>query len=307
MSKTTKILIALVILLGAIYVIQMITSSNSTTQNSHPFAGIDTAKINQVTVDFGKKIVVKRSGNGWMITDPIKFPADPGQMELLLARVALNPAATVIAENLADSSAYGLGMNAATAIFAEGNGKKVTLRIGDVTPDFDGCYVQLDGENKVLQLSTDIRPLVTQSLTNWRDKTIFHFGISDIEAVDFSIGDTLYHFFHRDTTWKVNDITVPAMKAQDIVETLTGSTALGFIDSTVSPSKLLLDYGVTLNDRRHITGQIYKSAGSEVSPGQLCLSNSADHQIFTISSTLPESLLRGLKEMEVTYLTKKRS
>lgn len=307
MSKTTKILVALVVVLGAIYAIQQITSSNSTTQNSHPFARIDTTKISQVTVDFSRKIVVHRYGSGWMITEPVKFPADPGQMSLLLTRIASNPAATVIADNLTDSLSYGLGKDAASAVFDEGNGKKLSLRIGNVTPDFDGCYVQLNGENKVLQLSTNIRSLVGQSLTNWRDKTIFHFGISDIEAVDFSVGDTLYHFFHRDTTWKVNSIAIPKMKAHDIVGALTGSSALGFIDTTAPPSKVLIDYGVTLNNRQRITGQIYKSAESEVSPGQLCLSNSADHQIFTVSSTLPQTLLRGLRELQLTYLTKKRS
>ncbi len=306
MSKTTKILIALVVVFGAIYAIQRFTSTNSTTESIRPFAGVDTAKVSRVTVDFGRKIKIQRTGDKWMLTEPVKFPAAPGQMSLLLLRIASNPSATVIADNLSDSSAYGLGKSAAYASFVA-NGKKIAMRVGNVTPDFDGCYIQLAGSNKVLQLSTNIRSLVGQSLTNWRDKKIFHFGVSDIEVADFSLGDTLYHIFHRDTTWKVNNIAVPETRVRDLVGALIGSRAIGFIDSTVSPSKVLIDYGVTLKNRQRVTGQVYKSAGSEVTTGQLCLSNSADHQIFTISSTLPRTLLRGLRELRRTYLTKKRS
>lgn len=307
MSKTTKILVAVLIVFGAIYAIQRLTSRNSTTESSHPFAGIDTAEINRVEIDFGKRIVVQRTGGYWTITSPVESPADPGQMDLLLTRIASDPTAIVVADNLSDSSTYGLGEDAAFASFATTGGKKVAMRIGNLTPDFDGCYIQLAGKNKVLQLSTDIRTLVGQSLTSWRDKQIFHFGVSDIEAVDFSIGDTLYHFFRSDTTWKVNGINVPEMTARDIVGGLIGSTALGFIDSTISPSRVIIDYGITLTDKRHITGQIFKSAESEVSFGQLCLSNSADNQIYTVTSTLPQMLLQGLKELQTVYLSKERT
>lgn len=307
MSKTTKILIAVVVAFGVIFAIQHFTSSNSTMESSKPFEGIDTAKVNRVEVDFAKNIVVEREGGHWMITSPVKFAAAPGQMSLLLSRLASNPTATVVADNLSDSSSYGLGQDAPTFSFVSSGGKEIAMRVGNVTPDYNGCYIQLTGENEVLQLSTNLRSLVGQSLTSWRDKQIFNFAPSDIEDVDFALGDTLYHFFHRDTTWKVNGITVPEMTAHDIVESLVGSTALGFIDSTLPPSKVLLDYGITLNNRDHFAGQIFKSAGSEVTFGQLCLTNSANNQIYTVSSTLPETLLRSLRNLRKDYLTSKSS
>lgn len=307
MSKTTKILIAVVVVFGVIYAVQRFTSSNSTTENTKPFAGLDTANVNLVEINFGRKIVVKRENSGWMITSPVRFPADPGQMSLLLTRLASAPTATVVADNLTDSSAYGLGGNAASASFGTSKGKTVSLRIGDVTPNFDGCFIQIKGNRKVFQLSTNLRTLVGQSLTNWRDKQIFNFSPSDVEAADFALGDTLYHFFHRDTTWKVNNINVPESEASRVVEGLLGTTALGFIDTTLAPSKVLIDYGVTLDNKQRIAGQIYKSAGSEVGFGQLCLSNSANHQIYTVSSTLPQTILRQLRELRLNYLTKRRS
>ncbi len=307
MSKTTKILIAVVVVFAAIYAIQRFTSRNSTTEKSRPFAGMDTAKVNLVSIDYSKDITIERTNGGWNLTSPVNSPASPGQMSMLLTQLASNPHATVVADNLSDSSAYGLGSDAPFASFKTSDGKTVSMRIGDVTPDFDGCYIQLQGKSKVYQLSTNLRSLVGQPLTEWRDKQMFNFSLSSIEDVDFSLGDTLFHFFHRDTTWRVNDIAVPQSEAQGIVEGLIGSRALGFIDSTIEPAKVIIDYGVTLNNREHITGQIFKSAESEATVGQLCLSNSANHQTYAISSTLPQTLLQQLRELQIDYLTKVKS
>ncbi len=307
MSKTTKILIAVVVVFAAIYAIQRFTSRNSTTETSRPFADIDTARINLVKIDYSRDITIERKDGSWDITSPVSSPASPGQMSLLLTRLASDPAATVVADNLSDSSAYGLGNGAPFASFGTSAGKNVAMRIGDVTPDFSGCYVQIQGDSKVYQLSTNLRSLVGQPLSDWRDKQIFNFSVSNVEAVDFALGDTLFHFFHRDTTWKVNDIHVPQSEAEGIVGGLIGSRALGFIDSTITPAKVIIDYGITLNTREHIAGQIFKSAESEATVGQLCISNSADHQTYTVSSTLPQTLLQQLRELQTDYLTKRNS
>ncbi len=304
MSKTTQLLIAVLAILGGIYLVERLTSKTSTTETVSPFAGLDTSSINRVQVNFGGEIVIERSGDRWMITSPLDFPAAPGQISMLLARIASDPSASVVADNLTDSSAYGLGGEAGFASFSDADGRKIAMRIGNLTPDFNGCYIELMGEKKILQLSTNIRMLVAQSLTNWRDKRMFRFNLSEIESVDFALGDTLYHFIPSDSVWEVNGTDVPATNARDIVESLLGSTALGFIDSSVSPSTVILDYGVTLTNREHLTGQIFKSAGSEVAFGQLCLSNSADNQVYTVSSTLPAGILRGLRELQKNYLTK---
>lgn len=304
MSKSTKILIGVLVVLGIIYAIQQVTSTTSTTQSSKPFAGIDTAKVVKISVDFGRKIDITRKADGWTITSPIDFPAAVGQVNQLLSHVGSDPSATVVSDNLSDSSAYGLRASSPSLTFAEADGKTVSLRVGDVSPDFNGCYVQMGKEGQVLELSTNLRTLVGQSLSNWRDKKIFGFHETDIEAMDFAIGDTLYHFFHRDTLWRVNGVDVPEMRAHDIVESLVGTTALGFIDSTVKESPDILDYGITLSNREHITGKIFTLAESKGSFEQTCLSNSANHQVYTVSSTLPATLKRTLRAIHNNYLTR---
>ena len=310
MNKSTKILLGILIVLGAIYAVERMTSTSSTTEKSKPLSTVDTARVQQITIDFGKKIVFNKQGNLWMIVAPINFPADRGQVNLFLSRIGSNPSASVVADNMSDSSAYGLGSGAPLVTFGQGNGKMLSLRVGNLTPDFNGCYIQVLGENKVLELSANIRTLAGQTLTNWRDKKIFSFNLDSIKTVDFAIGDTLYHFLHRDTLWQVNGVHVPEMKARDVVESLIGSMALDFIDSSVSSPKALVEYGILLSNGGHVAGKIFELAESEGSrpwSGQVCLSNSANSQIYVISSMLPEDMKQELREIREAYLTKKSS
>ncbi len=307
MNKTTRILIVAIVVLGGIYVAQMFTSKTSTTENSKPFSEIDTSKVTRIDVNSGKEIEIQRTESRWMIVSPVKFPADPGQISMLLTRIAANPSASVVADNLSDSSAYGLGNGAAFVSLKTSDGKKLSMRIGNVTPDFNGCYLQLAGETKVLQLSTNIRTLVGESLTDWRDKKVFDFGVSDVELANFTLGDTLYRFSHGDSSWQVNGVKVPEMKVRDIIGGLAGTTAIGFVDSSLSPSKVILNYDFTLLNGGRVTGQIFKPANSESYFGEVCISNSADNQIYTISSTVQQSLLQGLHELRKDYLTKESS
>lgn len=304
MSKSTKILIGVLVILGIIYAIQQVTFTTSTTQNSNPFAKIDTSKIVKISVDYGRRIVIDREAGQWTITSPIHFPAAVGQVNLLLSRVGSNPSATVVADNMSDSSAYGLSSSSPLLELAEANGKSVSVRVGDVSPGFGGCYVRLGNERKVLELSTNIRTLVGQSLSNWRDKQIFSFPESDVEAMDFTVGDTLYNFFHRDTVWQVNGTDLPEMRVDDVLGSLVGTTALGFIDSTVNESRDILNYGITLSNKEHLTGKIFTLAESKGSFKQTCLSNSANHQVYIVSSMLPTTLKQTLRAIHRSYLTK---
>ncbi|MGO9481231.1 MAG: hypothetical protein ACLP05_05565 [Candidatus Kryptoniota bacterium] len=164
---------------------------------------------------------------------------------------------------------------------------------------------QFEGKSKILDLNSNIRTLAAESLTDWRDKNIFPFHLDDIRAVDFAISDTLYHFFHRDTTWQLNGNNMVPWKAEDILGSFIGMNALGFIDSSISGQTELLDYGISFVDGSRMTGKVMKLTVSGLAGQQVCISNSANNQIYIISSVLPDNLERGLREIKRSYSTKK--
>ncbi len=307
MSRTTKILSAIVAVLAGVYAIQKFTTKTSTTQTSRPFADLDTSKVTALNVNFGEDIRLQKVAGSWNVVSPILFPADPGQMSMVLTRLASNPSASIVADNLSDSSAYGLGGGAGSVSVSTSSGKSMTFRIGNATPDLNGTYISMEGEPEVFQLATNLRPLFGRSLTGWRDKRIFNIPVSDIASLDLALGDTLFHFTRNDTSWNVNGVSIPSVKAEGLAGDIVGAMATGFVDSTLSPSKVMLDYGITLLSREHLTGQIFKSAESEFSFGEMCISNSANNQIYTIAPTFPEYLVRELLAIKKAYLSRESS
>lgn len=301
MSKSTKILFGILIVLGVIYVVQRLKSTTSTTENARPFSGLDTSKVKQFSISSAKEIAFARQESRWVIVSPIHSPADQRQVSILLSRIASDPSASVVADNLSDSLAYGLGPASPTLLFQQNDGRTVSFRLGGATPDFDGCYIQIGGETKVLSLTTNIRTLADQTLTDWRDKKIFSFGLGDVQSVDFALEDTLYHFFHRDTVWQVNGTGIPTTKADAIIESLVNTMAIDFIDTAISNEKSLLSYGISLSDGERITGRIAKLAE------QTCISNSANNQTYVASPLLLDDLSQGLREIREDYLARKSS
>ena len=97
------------IILAVIYAVQRLTSTMTTTEKSTPFSGLDTSKVNRVSIVTTKGIVIVKQEGRWLIISPIHYPADQGQVSIILSRIAANPSASVVADNMSDSSAYGLG------------------------------------------------------------------------------------------------------------------------------------------------------------------------------------------------------
>jgi hypothetical protein len=310
-SKSTKVLIGVVMLIAIIYVVQRLTSTTITTENLRPFASFDTANVKQISIFFGKEISIAREfsdsarmKNGWVIVSPIHFPADQGEVNLFLSHIAGNPSAYVVADNLVDSSAYGIDSNAPIVKLYMNNGKQFYFRVGDVTPDFDGCYVVMDGGKKILNLASNIRTLVGQSLEAWRDKNIFPFRLKDVQVIDFSLSDTLYHFLHKDTAWQLNGNPVPSAEAERTIRSFVEMSAVGFMDTTVAKTTELFDYGITLFDGTRITGRVMRLPGTNSSSEQTLISSSANpvygiytSQVYIISSVLPDNLENALREL----------
>lgn len=301
MKKSTKILLGALVLLGVIYAIQRVTYTTSTTENSNPFSKLDTSKVDKISISgmsAGKDIVIVRESHGWFITNPLHFSANRSQVNLLLSAIASNPSASVVADNLTDSLAYGLSANAPVLTVSENNQKEISLRIGNVTPDFDGCYVEIKGANKILDLTKNVRTYVAQSLSNWRDKQIFDFTLENVQAADFAIGDTLYHFLHRDTLWQVDGQDVPLTKIQDLIGDFVGTTSIDFVDTSLSDEKPLVDFEFSLANGMREAGKVTRLAG------QTLISNSANGQTYVIGSLIADNLERGLREIYQDYLNK---
>ena len=301
MSKSTKILIGVLVILAAIYFIQRLTSRTSTMVQTHPFSKIDTANVSEFTIRNGRDIVLDRERGEWVVTSPVRCRADRGEVGMLLTGIASNPEASAVTDNLQDTTAYGIGSDSPSLTIRTGDGKEINLAIGNVTPDFGGCYIRFPGDDQILELSRNMRSIVGENLTGWRDKKIFDFDASDVKSMKIAVGDTNYNFERGDTVWLVNGSVVPMVTGEGIVQSLTGTYAIDFIDSAESAGNSSITYSLTLSDGIVNAGKIFKVAE------QVCLTNSATGQIYVVSSVVPDNLRSELRSLRTTYLARERS
>ncbi len=301
MKKSTKILIVFCVLLGIAFAVQKLTFTTSTTENLHPFASLDTSRISQISIDNRsdeKKIVISREDHGWFIVKPIHFPASRSDVSLLLSAFAGDPAASAMSDNLADTLAYGLNSSGSLLTVFQGAEKRMSIRIGNLTPDFEDCYILIDGIKKILETKADIRTYATQSLTNWRDKRIFYFSMGEVQIADFAINDTLYHFVDIDTAWQLNGKNIPSSRVQNAIGSFIGSMALGFVDTSISGIQSTINFGFSLFNGSRVTGDLMK-LGNE-----FYISNSSNGQVYSVGPSLSADLEQGLKSIRGAYTSK---
>ena len=299
LKKSTKILVGAIILFGVIYAIQRLSFTTSTTENANPFAKLDTSKINRISITGAvgeREIIIARESRGWFIVSPIRFEADRSEINLLLSAIAGNPPASVVADNLSDSLAYGLGEDAPSLGISENIQNGISLRVGSVTPDFDGCYIELKGSTRILDLTKNIRTYVSQSLTNWRDRAIFEFRLEDIREAIFNLGDTTYHFTHVDTGWQMERVNIPAARIREVIGDFMGTMALSFVDTALSMEKSSMDYEFIIANGSRQSGKLMKESD------QTYVSNSANDQTYVAGSLILDNLERGLREISRDFL-----
>ena len=289
MSKSTKIILIVLLVLAGIYALQQITSHTSTTESRKLFASIDTSKVDSILINQENVISLARTAVGWKISRPVDYPADAGAVNLLLSKFNSSIKGIVVAEHLSDTTAYGLGGKAVTLSLAGKSGKIIEMLVGNATPDFSGCYVKVKGYPQVFEIPENLRSAILRTVNEWRSKQIFSFSFSDIKAGNFSIGDTLYQFVRIDTTWQLNKRKVSNEVVEGIFTELIGLSAIDFVDSlTGIDHKPSIEYSIALNNNANVSGEIFRTSTNT------CLTSSASRTTFVISPSFIDSFKNEL-------------
>ncbi|MGC8652750.1 MAG: DUF4340 domain-containing protein [Candidatus Kryptoniota bacterium] len=291
MSKSTKIILIILLVLAAIYAIQRLTGRTSTTESKKLFTAVDTSKVDSIFIKEKATILLARTSDGWQILTPINYPADEGAINLFLSKLDPSMKATIVADHLTDSYAYGLDSGAVNLSLRGKSGKILEMLVGNSTPDFTGCYIQVKGYPQVFEIPENLRSVILKTVTEWRSKQIFRFSFRDIKAGNFSIGDTLYQFVKIDTAWHLNKRKVSNELVENIFSQLTGLSAIDFVDSSISnDNRPLIEYSISLNNNNNVSGKVFKTSANTI------LTVSTSQTEFVISPTFVDSFKDQLSQ-----------
>ncbi|HEY3132982.1 MAG TPA: DUF4340 domain-containing protein, partial [Acidobacteriota bacterium] len=149
---------------------------------SKKFIQLDADNASRVSLVRPKEnpIVFVKNGTQWKMTQPIQTNADSTSVDGLLQSLASATSDRTIEK--ADLAKYGLKDPSVTVTVEEGT-KKQTIRLGE--KDFSGSnvYAARENEGNVYLIPDSAYIKATQSVTDFRDKSIFEFNTEGVDRI----------------------------------------------------------------------------------------------------------------------------
>ncbi len=252
----------------------------------------------RVTVDGAATTIEKVPMEGWEITDPIRYPADPNVVGTLLREfTTLSPARTV-ADSAEVLSEYGLESPSASVEVIRGLDRPMVLLLGDVNPTGAAYYAAEQGTRRVFLVSAQINGNLRRTTDALRDRGLVRVERDEVEEVVLEKGDRRV-VLRLDPygTWRVEaPYRLPAERDEVVnaVSTITGASAISFIDE--APSSLE-EYGlanpVMTATVKSGDGSILRtlSLGNE-EMGQVYAMTSERRNVYSVSTSILRQLDR---------------
>ena len=180
----------------------------------------------------------------------------------LLDAINENEVGSVVAKNAENHGRMGLSADSTWRLeIIESESKKSTILIGNTGPTFPSVFTRVLDQDEVVLISADLRGAVTQSLTEWRDKTIITTDTIALNSILLDYGNATYRLDRSDTTWTMDGEVVDAAAVIGITAELSIMEASGFLDENQSPSTenkrriVAMDESGSIMNQLVLTGQ----------------------------------------------------
>ncbi len=133
-------------------------------------------------------LALERKNDGWILR-PEAYPAESGKVHALLESIG-NLAVTALVSESQNYERYGLGKEEKIGVKAWAREKlKRDFEVGKAAPTSQHTFILLAGDPRVFQARENMRARFTQTLDDLRDKSVFKFDPSGVEAIDLDDGN----------------------------------------------------------------------------------------------------------------------
>ncbi len=185
-GRSLLVLLVLAAGLGAyIYFVEAKREPGDSEKKSKIFT-VDATKIDDVEVHAASGDVthLKKTGDKWAIVSPVSAPADESTVTSLVDAVAGLEVDSVIDENPASLTPFGLEPPRYSIAFkAAGDQTSHRLNIGSKTPTSSNVYARVDGQNRLFLTSAYQDDTLNRTTFDLRDKRVLVFTRDAVDAV----------------------------------------------------------------------------------------------------------------------------
>ncbi len=225
MNKSTLILIAVFVLLGALAVFYLMPSEErEASYDAASFSmSLDSASIIKIEIAKPEKLVIlENQGGKWLVTSPVKYPANMVNIFPILGGMQKFKVGSLVSSNADKQKTYQVDSAGTKLSVTDRAGKTVTMIVGKMGPSYEEIFFRKENSNDVY-LGSGLSPWsLNQEVKDWRDKSIYATIKDSIKRLEFISGTRQFIVEKDSAGWRVG---------ADSIETNTMNSALGTLSS----------------------------------------------------------------------------
>ncbi len=241
--------VILLLLVGGIYFLSHYQQKKKAEENLLVKLEHEVRRVELIRQD-GADLVFKKEAGRWMMEKPKKVPADGYILGRIADEVKELRYRRLVEEKATDLKKYGLkDPKAIVKVWERGKTKPVVIKIGDKNPLNSNRYAKLEGDSRVVILSSLFTDLALKAPSDYRDKKIARFDESRAGKIQVQ-GKRSYTLVKKGDDWWMTE-PVKSMadnyKCEDLLYTLTGTDAKFFVKDSAG-EKEIKEYGLDKPD-----------------------------------------------------------
>lgn len=188
------------------------------------------------------------------------YASEEASLSKLWDAIDANNVGNVVANNADNHRRMGLSLDSTWVLeVIDIDNQQSTILVGNSGPIFPSVFTRLLDQNEVVVISGELRSAVTQSLTEWRDKTITTTDTAAVKSILLDYGDETYRLERSDTTWVMDGETLDVAAMIGITAELSNMEASGFLDENQTPSDLNRRRIVAMDESGKLLSQLVLS------------------------------------------------
>ena len=265
-------------------------------------------KVEKIEIDRkdGTKVVFEKEGARWMMRKPKNVEADDYVVGRIADEVSELRYERLVEERTADLKKYGLLKPEVTLkIWEKGNQNPYVIKVGDKNPINSDRYAMLEGESRVVLLSSFFTDLLFKDVMDYRNKKIAKFDESKAKKIEVS-GKVNYVLEKIGKEWYLTK-PVKALannyKCDDILYAITGAEAKEFV-SDKADEKEKKKYGLDKPDLKVVVDLGKEKVRFELVKKDENYYLLKGNNIYKVEESLYNSLKKEIKELREKRLVR---
>ncbi|MDI6767362.1 MAG: DUF4340 domain-containing protein [Bacteroidota bacterium] len=295
MNLTTKLLVALLIVLGVITYFLLPSGEEREASYKIPVISlkVDSAAVTKIEIKQpAKSITIENVGGKWTITAPVLYPADAAVVAQLLSGFSKFKIGSLISSNPEKQQLFQVDTSGTRLSLTDRSGKLVSLIIGKMGPSFSEVYFRLP-ESKDVYLGEGINSwTINKDLKDWRDRSIIRIPSEMIRELSFTKAAKTHIVTHDSAGWKFGNRVIETNEINSLLNALKDLRTEDFIDSVIDITTKPIN--VAIKGADDVILNLYPKSPDSA---KYYVRSSKSSQMFSISKSTAQQIIDPLSKI----------